>query len=70
MSTIPTTPDDWKAESDASTLAAAREIEADSARLAKARAAAHRKAAAMAAVAAIKSDDGAADQLAKGYRKV
>ena len=47
----PKSENDWRAEGDAHTLANAREIEADGPRLAKARAAAHRKVMEMARVA-------------------
>lgn len=40
----PESPDHWRAESDANTLAEAKRIEADGTRLAYARAAAHKKA--------------------------
>lgn len=70
MDTATPSMDDWRAEEDARVLAMAREIETNGTRLAKARAAAHRKAAAMAAVAATKVDDSAAGQLQNGYRKV
>jgi hypothetical protein len=71
MSAYPTSPSDYQAEADAHTLAEAHRIEADGARLAKARACAHEKAQRMAAVAKdATADTAAADSLMKGYRKV
>lgn len=65
----PSTPQDWEIESDMRTLSEAEKIKADAGRMSRVRSFAARKAAEMSKIAG-QGDNGAADMVAKGYRKV